>query len=163
MKPVVNTVELIPVSGGVREIDLGGPVAVDTPAHAQGGELLHLVHFRYRAMTGLALYLAGLGVLGVAKENVVGEIMDLYPFHRFCVGGIIGVCLGVEAGIGVQFLDLRGSVHLAAIFPVKFGAFGVVVDRGMTVHTHVQRRNGSVAAVKSIAMAIQTADLVDPC
>src|SRR6185437_16803444 len=38
---------------------------------------------------------------------------------------------------------------------------GIVVDRGMAVHTNVQRRDRGVSAVHRIAMAIQTADLVD--
>src|ERR1700743_1932357 len=61
---LVDAVELVTVvPGRIREINLGRTVTVDTPAHAEGSELLHLVHFLDRTMTGLALYLTGLGVL----------------------------------------------------------------------------------------------------
>ena len=101
MKPFVNAVEFVAVAGGIGEIDLCRPMAVDAPTHAQGSELLHLVHFLDRSVAGLALYLAGLRMLGMAKEDVIGEIVDLDPFHGFRIGRIIRAGLGVITGIAV--------------------------------------------------------------
>src|ERR1700761_110651 len=71
----VDAVELVAiVPCTVGEVDLGGTVTVDAPAHAEGGELLDLIHFLDGAVASLALYLASFGVLCVAKEYVVGEI-----------------------------------------------------------------------------------------
>src|ERR1700744_6197589 len=69
----VDAVELVAiVPGAVGEVDLGGTVTVDAPAHAERGELLDLIHLLDGAMAGLALYLAGLGVLRVAEEYMIG-------------------------------------------------------------------------------------------
>ena len=101
-KFAVDTIELVALVGAVREIDLRGPVTVDTPAHAQRRKLLDLVIFLHGSMTGLALHLARLSMLCVAEENMVGEIMDLDPFYRMrtrLVG--IGARLGIPARIAV--------------------------------------------------------------
>src|SRR5882724_810995 len=100
MELLVNAVEFIAISARIREIDLGSTVTIDTPAHAQLGELLHFVHFRDGPVAGLALYFTGAGMLCVAEENVVRQIMDLYPFHRLAGLGIFS-SLGVVAGIAV--------------------------------------------------------------
>ena len=118
MKSFVNAVELVAVAGGIGEIDLGRPMAVDTPAHAQRSELLHLVHFLDRSMAGLTLYLAGLRMLGMAKEDVVGEIVDLDPFHGFRFGRIVGAGLGIIAGVAVQLLDLGCAIHFGVVLAV---------------------------------------------
>jgi hypothetical protein len=52
-------------------------------------------------MTGLALYLAGLGMLGMAEEYVVGEIVDLGPFYGLGLGQVIGGGFGIVPGIAV--------------------------------------------------------------
>src|ERR1700733_14251445 len=100
MEFLVNAVEFIAIPAGIREVDLGSTVTIDTPAHAQFGKLLHFVHFLDRSVTGLALYLACADMLCVAEENMVGQVMDLDPFHR-----LAGLCifsgLGIVAGIAV--------------------------------------------------------------
>jgi len=78
MELLVNAVEL--VAGAVCvEVDLGLPVTVDTPAHAQFRKLFHFIHFSDLTMAGLALYIAGSYVLRVIEVNMVGQVMDLYP------------------------------------------------------------------------------------
>ena len=162
MEFLVNAVEFVAIASRVTEVDLGRTVAVDTPAHAEFGELLHFVHFLDGSVAGLALNLTGLGMLGVAEEYVVGEVVDLYPFYRLSVSCVVAAGFGIVAGVGVQFVDLGGSVDFAAVFAVQLGTVGVVVDRCMTVHTNVQRRYGSVFGIQCVAVAIQTAHLVDP-
>ena len=99
---LVDAVELIAVvAGRIREIDLGRAVAVDTPAHAQRSELLHFVHFLDWAVAGLTLNFTGLGMLGMTEEDMVREAMDLYPFHRLGVLGIVFGGLGIVACIAV--------------------------------------------------------------
>ena len=72
MEFLINAVELVAiVPGRIREIDLCRTVTVDTPAHAEWRELFYLIHFLDGAVACLALYLASLGVLCVAKEYVV--------------------------------------------------------------------------------------------
>src|ERR1051326_2402353 len=75
VESLVNAVELVTVPGRIDEIDLCRTMAINTPTHAKGSELLHLVLLRYRSMTGLALYLSGFGVLCMAEEHVVGKVM----------------------------------------------------------------------------------------
>src|SRR5579864_8645254 len=101
MEPFVNAIELVAVAGTVGEIDLGGTMAIDAPTHAEGGKLFHLVHFLDGAVAGLALNLSGLGMLCVAEEYVVGKVMDLDPFYRFGVLGIILAGFGIVAGVAV--------------------------------------------------------------
>jgi hypothetical protein len=95
MEFVVNAVEFIAIAAGrIGKVDLGGTMAVDTPAHAQIGELFDLVHFLDRTMAGLALDLAGANVLGMAEEYVIRQVMDLYPFDGF-------TRLGIFTGFGI--------------------------------------------------------------
>jgi hypothetical protein len=47
----------------VIKVDFGIAVTVNTPAHAQLGELFYLIHFRDIAMTSLALYFTGFCML----------------------------------------------------------------------------------------------------
>ena len=63
MEFFVNAVELVPVSTGIREVNLGSTVAVDTPAHAHIGKLFHLIHFLDRTMASLTLYFSGADML----------------------------------------------------------------------------------------------------
>ena len=89
MEFLINAVEFIAIPRGIGEIDLAGPVTIDTPAHTQLCKLLHLIHLLDRAVTGLALYLARADMLRVAEKDMVGEIMDLDPFYRFTGLGIL--------------------------------------------------------------------------
>src|ERR1700733_14464217 len=67
VEALVNVIELVAiVARAVGEIDFGRAVTADTPAHAQRCELFDLIHFLDRSMTGLALHLAGFGMLCVA-------------------------------------------------------------------------------------------------
>src|SRR5450631_3310345 len=98
MEFLVNVVEFIAISAGIREIDLGGAMAVDTPAHAQFRKLLHFIHFLDRTMAGLALYFARADMLCVAEENMIGQIVDLDPLHRLggmCIFSGFGIVAGV--------------------------------------------------------------------
>ena len=63
MEFLVDAVELVAIAGGVAEIDLGGTMAVDAPAHAQLGELFYLIHFLDRTMAGLTFNTANFYVL----------------------------------------------------------------------------------------------------
>ena len=102
MEFLVNAVEFITiVPGRIREIDLGRTVTVDTPTHAELCKLLHLVHFLDRTMTGLALHFAGAGMLHMAEEYMVGEIVDLHPLNRLGILGVIPARFGVVTGIAV--------------------------------------------------------------
>ncbi|WP_431211533.1 cytochrome c oxidase subunit I [Puia sp. P3] len=97
-KFIIYGVEPVAFAGAVGEIDLCGPVAVDTPAHAQWCELADLVHLLNGSVTGLALDPAGVNVLGMAEKDVVGKIVDPYPFDGMsglCVFSFIGVVAGV--------------------------------------------------------------------
>jgi hypothetical protein len=99
---LINAVELITaITRGIREVHLGRTVTVDTPAHTKWSELVYLIHLLDRPMTGLALYLTGLGMLGVVKIDVVGEIMDLDPFNRLGILGMISARFGIVTGIAV--------------------------------------------------------------
>jgi hypothetical protein len=118
MEPLVNAVELIAISAGIREIDLGGTVAIDTPAHAHIGELFYFVHFLDRTVTGLALYFTSTDMLCMAEEYVVGKIVDLGPFYRLGMFAIIAAGLGIITRIAIELLDLSRSVYFAAIFAI---------------------------------------------
>src|ERR1700761_3372696 len=96
----VNAVEFVAVPGGIAKIYFRRPMTIDTPAHAQLGELFHLVHLLDRPMTGLALYLARPDMLCMAKEDMIGQPVDLDPLYRFARLGI-PAGLGVIAGIAV--------------------------------------------------------------
>ena len=99
---LVNAVELVAtVAGRIREVHLGRTVTVDTPAHAEGSKLVHFIHLLDRSMTGLTLYLSGLRMLGVVKVYVVGEIVDLDPFYRFGILGMIRAGFGIVTGIAI--------------------------------------------------------------
>ena len=94
MEFFVNAIKFISVSGRIREIDFCSAVTVNTPAHAEFGELFHFVHFCNASMTGLALDFACADMLGMIEIYMIGQIMDLYPFDLFT-----GLC--VFAGFGV--------------------------------------------------------------
>lgn len=159
MELVVNAVEFVAIAaGGIREVDLGSAVAIDTPAHAQVSELFDLIHFLDRPVTGLALDLAGADVLCVAEEYMVRQVVDFYPFDRFA-GLCIFLALGIVAGIAIEFLNFLCTIDFGSVFAKQFGS-GIGIDRGMTVHTHVQGRDRSMLALPGIAVAVQTADLV---
>src|SRR5258708_12528936 len=89
MEFFVNAVEFISISAGIREINLGRTMAVDTPAHAHICKLFHLVHFLDRTMAGLALYFTGTDMLCLADEYVVGKILHLCQFYRVCVLSVL--------------------------------------------------------------------------
>jgi hypothetical protein len=61
----VDAIEFVAVYpfGPFGEVDPGGSMAVDAPAHAEIGELPDLVHLLDRAVAGLALYMANADVL----------------------------------------------------------------------------------------------------
>ena len=99
---LINAVELVTtITGRIREVHLGRTVTVDTPAHTKWSELVDLIHLLDRPMTGLALYLTGLGMLGVVKIDMVGKIVDLDPFYRFGILGVISAGFGIITGIAV--------------------------------------------------------------
>ena len=160
---LINAVKLIATrSCRIREVDLRSTVTVDTPAHAQGRKLMYLVHLLDRTMAGLTLHFTGCGVLGMAKEDVVGKVVNLYPFDRLGIFGMVGARLGIITDITVQFLDLSRSIHFTAILAIKLGAGGpIFIDGGVTVHTHIQWRHSRMPADQRVAVTIQTADLVD--
>ena len=81
MELLVNAVKFI--SGAVSgiKVHLGLAVTVNTPTHAQLSHLLYFVHFLDITVAGLAGYITYPYVLGVVKVNVVGQVMDLYPFR----------------------------------------------------------------------------------
>lgn len=138
LEVLIDAVEFVAVrSGRIREVDLGSTVAIDTPAHAQRCKLMYLIHCLDGTVTGLTLNFAGCGVLGMAKKDVVGKVVDLYPFDRPGIFGMVGAGFGVIANITVQFLDLRGSVDFAAVLAEKFWALCIFIDGRMTVHTDV--------------------------
>ena len=80
MESFVNAIEFIPVSGGIREINFGSAVTVDTPAHAEFGELFHLVHLGDGSVAGLALHFTCADMLGMVEIYMVGQVVDLNPF-----------------------------------------------------------------------------------
>jgi len=93
---LVNAVELVAtITGRIGEVHFGRAVTVDTPAHAEGSKLMHFIHLLDRPMTGLALYLTGLRMLGVVKIDMVGKIVDLDPFYRFGILGMICARFGI--------------------------------------------------------------------
>jgi len=106
----IYVVKSVAMAGGVGEVDFCGAVAVDAPAHAEGGELADLVHLLDRAVAGLALYFACTDVLGMVEIHVIGKIVDADPFNR-----VAGICVaplfGVVAGIAVQFLYFFVGVY----------------------------------------------------
>ena len=99
-KSAVDAIEPVSLIGAVGEINPGGPVAVDTPAHAQGSELPDLIHLLNWPVTGLTLDLAGLGVLGMAEKNVIGKVVDLHPFDRMAILRVFPL-IRVIAGIAI--------------------------------------------------------------
>src|ERR1700722_3207695 len=112
VEALVNVIELVAiVARAVGEIDLGRTVTADTPSHAEGCELFDLVHLLDRSVTGLALHLAGLGMLCMAEENVVGQIVYFDPLYRLGLGGIVFAALGVITGVAIELLDLGRAVH----------------------------------------------------
>src|SRR5882757_6595337 len=97
------------------ELNFALTVAVNTPAHAQIGKLLHFIHFLYRAVAGLTLYFAGPGVLGVAEKYVVGQVMNLCPLDGlFNIGVLLG--FGVPAGSRIYLLYFGGTIYFGAVF-----------------------------------------------
>ena len=62
------------------KVDFCGSVTVDTPAHAEGGELFDLVHLLDGAVTGLALYMADVDVLRMIEIDQVGKVVNPDPF-----------------------------------------------------------------------------------
>jgi hypothetical protein len=60
---LVDAVELVTLGFIVTEIHFSFTVAVYTPSHAQLSKLVNFVHFGDFTMAGLALHLAGLGML----------------------------------------------------------------------------------------------------
>ena len=56
-------------------------VAVDTPAHTEGGILVDHFHFLYRAVAFLTCDLANGNVLGVVEISVVGQVVDTCPLN----------------------------------------------------------------------------------
>jgi len=93
MEPLIDVIEFVAfVSGAGRKVNPGCPVAVDTPAHAEIGELPDLVHLLDRAMTGLALNFSHLDVLGVIEIDEIRQIVDLNPFDRFAGPRVLSFC-----------------------------------------------------------------------
>src|ERR1700727_2797088 len=73
VEPLIDAIEFVAfLAGAIRKINLRSPVTVDTPAHAEIGELPDLVHLLDRAMTGLTLHLSHPYVLGVIEINEIG-------------------------------------------------------------------------------------------
>src|SRR5580658_9745459 len=100
---------------------------------------MYLIHLLDRTMASLTLHFSGCGVLGMAKEDVVGKVVDLYPFDGLGIFGVVGARLWIITDITVQFLDLGRPIHLTAILAIKLGARGTIfIDGGMTVHTNIQ-------------------------
>ena len=91
LEVLINAVELVAVrTGRIREVDLCSAVAIDTPAHAQRRKLMYFIHLLDRTVAGLTLNFTRCGMLGMAKEDVVGKVVDLYPFDRLGVFGVVG-------------------------------------------------------------------------
>jgi len=123
---------------------------------------MYLIHLLDRTMTSLTLHFTGCSVLGMAKEDVVGKVVDLYPFDGLGIFGVVGARLGIITDITVQFLDLGSSIHFTAVLAIKLGAGGTIfIDGGMAIHTHIQWRHGCMLADQRVAVTVQTADLVD--
>jgi hypothetical protein len=101
VKMLVNAVKLVAIPRGIREIDFRSTVAIDTPTHAQRGELVHFIHLLDRTMAGLTLHFTGFGMLGMAEEDMVGKIMDLYPFDRLGIFRVIGARFRIVANVAV--------------------------------------------------------------
>ena len=80
------------------KLNLCGAVAVYTPAHAQRGKLEHFIIAGNFTMTGLALHPSCIYVLGMAEENMVGQVVYAYPFNWFGFAGIPGFA-GLKACI----------------------------------------------------------------
>lgn len=96
------------------ELHLGFPVTVDTPAHAQICKLIHLPHFVYFPMAGLALYLTHFYVLGVVEVYVIRQVMNLYPFYGTGLAGIPWFA-GLKSGILEQLLNFPGAVYFIPV------------------------------------------------
>ena len=89
VEPFVNAIEFISiVSIGIGEIHLGSTVTVYTPAHAEIGKLFYFIHLCDGSVTGLTLYFARANMLGMVKVNMVGQVVDLYPFDLFTGFGV---------------------------------------------------------------------------
>ena len=110
--------------GAIGKIDFCGPVTIDTPPHAQLGKLVYLIHLLNGAVTGLALHFPGMYVLRMAEKDVIRQVMNFYPFHRFAIMRIFSF-FRVVPRIAVQFFYLfvridRGSVNPYEPFPVIY-------------------------------------------
>src|ERR1700743_1570700 len=101
MEFLVNAVEFVAMAGRVSKIYLGCPVTVDTPSHAEGSELLYFIHFLDGTVASLTLHFSGFGMLSMAEEDVVRQIMDLDPFYGFGILRIVFACFGIVAGVAV--------------------------------------------------------------
>lgn len=161
-KPGVKGIEFISLMmvSAIGKIHAGSAVAIDAPAHAQRRELVDLIHFLNGPMAGLALDMARIYMLGVAEEDEVGQVMDLYPFYRVPRACISAFC-GVIAGIREQLLDLLVRIDLRAVGTGEpFSMIGS--DGRMAIHAKIEGRNGCLFAVPGVPVTKQTADLIQP-
>ena len=155
MELLIDAVEFV-----VGELYLGLPVAIHTPAHAEVSKLVHLIHLLDLTVTGLALLLACIHVLGMVEINMVWEVVDADPLDRLAITSVLFFGR-IPAGILVQLLDLSRSVHFGTILTIKLWSFCIFIDTHVTVHTNIHRRNVGMLAFLGSAVAIQTVDLVD--
>ena len=100
MEFFVDAIEFI--SGAIAvEVNLCFPVAIDTPAHAQLGKLVHFRHFLDITMTCLALLFAYFYVLAMIEINMVGQVVNFNPLNWFgAIGYAITIIIGVIFGSG---------------------------------------------------------------
>src|SRR5690606_7482098 len=118
-------------------IDVGLPVAVETPAHSQQRVLANNFHLFNGTVTGFALNAPYNNVLGVVEVGHVGEVVDTYPLDRFV--------LIVSAN------DFRNF---------SFAGECSRLDLVVAVHTNVHRRDGSIFALGNACVTILAINLV---
>jgi hypothetical protein len=155
MELLINAVEFV-----VGELHFGFPVAVNAPTHAEVCKLINLIHLLDLTVTGLALLLPCIHVLGMVEIYMIRQVMDADPLDGLAFSVVL--LLGrIPAGKFVQLLDLRCAIHLGSVFTVQLWTFRILIDAHVTVHTNIHRRNVGMLALLCTAMAIQTVDLVD--
>ena len=100
--------------------------------------------------------------MGVGELDMFRQVVDADPLNGLALARVL-LGLRIPAGILIQLLDLRRTVHFFAVFAVEFRTLRIFSDAHVAVHTNVDGRDVRVLTVLCTAMAIKTVDLVDPC
>lgn len=121
----------------VVELHSSLPVTVNTEAHGQIAHLLNLVHLGHVAMAFGTINLTNGYVLLVTKEDVIWQVMYLYPLDGFVV--VHGLC-------NLIYLELAAVCSL--------------FDKNVAIIAYVGWRNTCKLALLGSEMAVKTTDLV---